>query len=70
MPKSGTAVATPIGLNEDPGIPISNESKSTHLMLSSARNISSIDLGIWLRLSMERQFFEAEALISNSDVWG
>ena len=42
MPKSGTAVATPIGLNGDPGIPISNESKSTDLMLSSARNISSI----------------------------
>ena len=55
-PKSGTAVATPIGLNEDSGITISNESKSTHLMLSSARNISSIELGIWLRLSMERQF--------------
>ena len=54
MPKSGTAVATPIGLNGDPGIPISDESKSTDLMLSSARSISSMDLGIWLRLSMER----------------
>ena len=54
MPKSGTAVATPIGLNGDPGTPISNESKSTDLMLSSARNTSSMYPGIWLRLSMER----------------
>ena len=48
-------MARPIGLNGDPGIPISNESKSTDLMLSSARNMPSIALGIWLRLSMERQ---------------
>ena len=45
----------PIGLNGDSGIRISYESKSTALMLSSARNMPSMPIGIWLRLSMKRQ---------------
>ena len=49
-------MAMPIGLNGESGVATSNVSKSTDLMLSSARNMSSIVPDIWLRLSMERQY--------------
>ena len=70
MPKSGTAVATPIGLNGDSDITISNESKSTDLILSSARNTSSMGPRRVATSFNGTLLFEAGTLIFNSHVWG